>query len=296
MKILDASNVDNFVDSIDTFLLDCDGVLWRTSEVIPGVVETLELLRSLGKKLIFVTNNSTKSREQFALKLRSFGIRATKDEVVRSAYVVAAYLRHIKFNKKVFVVGEQGIGEELKGVGMEYCGVEEHNGVHTLADTEKIEVHEDIGAVIVGLDTQFNYFKLAYALCALQDDHRLFLATNRDITLPAKGDRMLPGAGSIVAAISTASQRQPITVGKPEKFMMDLMLQEYKLNPMRTCMVGDRLDTDIQFGIDGGTQTLLVFTGATTEDHMHSESNKTHPTYYTSSISDIFQLYKKGIN
>jgi len=115
-----------FLRSIDTFLLDCDGVIWRGNSIVEGVVESLSLLRRLNKRLIFVTNNSTKSRLQIQKKVQSFGIECTKEEIFGSAYASATYLASLNFKKKAYIVGEKSIGDELDEFGIKYCGINEH--------------------------------------------------------------------------------------------------------------------------------------------------------------------------
>jgi len=99
-------NVVDFVNKFDTFLFDCDGVLWRGNTSIEGTDLALDLLRSLGKKIFFVTNNSSKSREQVMSKIKSFGITCYKDEILSSSYGVAWYLNDIGFKKKAYIIGD----------------------------------------------------------------------------------------------------------------------------------------------------------------------------------------------
>ena len=121
-----------------------------------------------------------------------------------------------------------------------------------------------------GIDEQFTYTKCAYAVAALSqlrdpagdphaDDNRrcMFISTNQDSTLPT-GGHLLPGAGSCVAMIATSSGRTPINIGKPEVQMLRLAIEKFNLDPARVLMIGDRLDTDILFGLRGGVQTLFV--------------------------------------
>eukprot|EP00958_Prasinococcus_capsulatus_P002778 scaffold237_cov421-Prasinococcus_capsulatus_cf.AAC.19 len=110
------------VDSVDTFIFDCDGVIWKGDTLIDGVPETLEMLRSKGKRLIFVTNNSTKSRKQYLKKFLSLGLQVNEEEVFSSSFAAAAYLKFINFEKKVYVVGEEGIQQELDLAGIKHIG------------------------------------------------------------------------------------------------------------------------------------------------------------------------------
>ncbi len=144
--------MDGFdVSSIEVFLFDCDGVLFRGSSVIAGVPEVLDLLQHKhGKRVYYVTNNATKSREDNAKKLRAFGIAATREQVICSSYAAAALLQsHGK--KRVFVVGESGIHDELLAAQLEPC-------------TERCD------AVVAGLDRSFTYDKMAQVTFARVSD------------------------------------------------------------------------------------------------------------------------------
>jgi len=177
----------------------------------------------------------------------------------------------------------------LTEFGLAFNGIEEFWGLKSLAEAEDIVVDSEIGAVVVGLDTHMNYYKLAYAnFCLQRIQDCLFIATNTDSTLPAKHGVMLPGGGTMVAALSLASGKAPLVVGKPERNMMDIITQKLHVAPERVCMVGDRLETDILFGKNGGTKTLLVLTGATTKAQMEAYDNDTQPDYYAASLHELY--------
>jgi len=287
---LDNHTIEIFLNSIDNFIFDCDGVLWRGNELIDGADKALEMLRGKGKKLFFVSNNSTNSREQYVKKFEKFGIKVMKDELISSSYATAVYLQSISFKKKVYVVGESGIGIELKEAGIEALGMEKDGGVHDFEEVQRIEVDSDIGAVFCGYDRNFNYYKMSYAyLCLEKIKDCLFIATNLDTTFPSSFGN-LPGGGSICAPIITATGKSPLVMGKPEPLMLDILVQKYSLNRSRSCMVGDRLNTDISFGLNGGLTTLLVLTGISTLDELNSPSNSIHPHYYSPSIKSLIQI------
>ncbi|KAK2984250.1 hypothetical protein RJ640_010209 [Escallonia rubra] len=123
-QLLSPHSARNLFDSVDAFLFDCDGVIWKGDSLIDGVPETLDMLRSKGKKLVFVTNNSTKSRRQYANKFRSLGITVTEDEIFSSSFAAAMFLKVNGFprEKKVYVLGEEGILEELELAGFTGIG------------------------------------------------------------------------------------------------------------------------------------------------------------------------------
>ncbi|KAI9474154.1 MAG: HAD-like domain-containing protein [Benjaminiella poitrasii] len=251
-----------FIDRYDNFLFDCDGVLWEGNHVFDNVPESMKLLREKGKHVFFVTNNSTKSRVSFLGKFQNFGIQATKEEVFSSAFATASYLKNVlEFpqDKKVYIIGMNGIRDELAAEGIRSCGGEEDAG---LFENEPIEEDPEIGAVVVGLDTKVNYRKYAKAYTyLLKNKNCHFIVTNEDSTYPQYGS-FYPGAGSIAAPLITALGRRPDAVlGKPAQNMLEAIFAEYGLDPKKTVMIGDRLNTDIEFGVNGGIDTLCVLTG-----------------------------------
>ncbi|KAG9402823.1 hypothetical protein AC1031_006368 [Aphanomyces cochlioides] len=261
---LSSTNFDTWLSQIDAFLFDCDGVLWRGNAAIQGAKEAIALLRSRGKKVVFVTNNSTKSRDTYVNKLVGQGIPATVGDIVTSASACAAFLKKMDVEGKVYVVGEEGLAAEVSAQGFENFGLD-HNGKTTLP--HPFVVDPNVGAVVIGLDRAISYYKLSYAAtCILTNPGCKFYATNNDPTYPTDG-AILPGGGSCVAALATAVGRQPdAIIGKPNQALLQTILSTHGLNPARTCMVGDRLSTDIEFGRRGGLQTLLVMSGTTTYD------------------------------
>ncbi|CAN0890886.1 Phosphoglycolate phosphatase 2 [Linum grandiflorum] len=124
IQLLNPHTAQSLVDSVEAFLFDCDGVIWKGEKLIDGVSQTLDLLRSKGKKLVFVTNNSTKSRRQYAAKFHSLGISVSEDEIFSSSFAAAMYLKVNEFppEKKVYVIGMEGIVQELQQAGFTALG------------------------------------------------------------------------------------------------------------------------------------------------------------------------------
>ena len=256
----EAGLLDFVANDVDCIVMDCDGVLWQGDTLLPGVRESIQLLREMGKRLVFVTNNSNKSRRQYVHKFEKLGIFVEKEEVFSAAFAAAAYLKTQKFAKKAMVIGGQGIVDELNEMYLEVDpGV--FNAVQcTEMDWEDLDIDPDCGAVIVGQDTSFTYAKLAYASLAIQRG-AVFVATNPDAG-DAIGPGLMPGAGAIVAAVEKASGVSPeIYAGKPSAFLLELLKGNH-VDMARTLVVGDRLDTDITFGRAGGAgATVLTLSG-----------------------------------
>jgi len=266
VRISSPNEYAKLLDNYDTWLFDCDGVLWRGDHLIEGVTEVLDMLRRQNKKVVFVTNNATKSRRSYKSKFDQLGVQAHVDEIYGSAYAAAVYLSSViklPKTKKVYVIGMSGLEEELRDEGITIIGGTdlEDNTLEPF-DLSKFTLDPEVGAVVCGLDTQINYTKLSKAFQYLTRNPGChFIATNEDSTYPSSAG-LLPGAGSISAPLRYALGQNPVCTGKPASTMLDCVKAKVHFDPKRTIMIGDRLNTDILFGKNGGLTTLLVLTGS----------------------------------
>ncbi|PPQ81367.1 hypothetical protein CVT25_015888 [Psilocybe cyanescens] len=283
---------EKLLDSYDTWLFDCDGVLWRGDHLIDGVIEVLDILRRRNKKVVFVTNNATKSRKSYKTKFDQLGVETHVDEIYGSAYAAAVYLStvvKIPKTKKVYVIGQGGLEEELRDEGVAFIGGTDPAD-NTLApfSLSDFVLDPDVAAVVCGLDTQINYTKLSKAFQYLtRNPECLFIATNEDSTYPS-AHGLLPGAGAISAPLRFSLGRSPVCTGKPSSTMLDCVKAKVHFIPERTIMVGDRLNTDILFGQNGGLATLLVLTGITRENEITGpNASPIVPDFVTQSLGDF---------
>ncbi|TVU48903.1 hypothetical protein EJB05_00187 [Eragrostis curvula] len=288
-------DADALIDSVETFIFDCDGVIWKGDKLIDdGVPETLDLLRSKGKRLVFLTNNSTRSRKQYGSKFRTLGLTVDEEEIFSSSFAAAAYLQSIHFpkDKKVYVIGEEGIINELELAGFQCLGgPSDADKKIELTPGFYMEHDKDVGAVVVGFDRYFNYYKVQYGtLCIRENPGCLFIATSRDTVFQLNGVQEWAGGGSMVGAILGSTKQEPVVVGKPSTFMMDYIAKKFGITTSQICMVGDMLDTDILFGQNGGCKTLLVLSGVTSHEMLQSHNNSIHPDLYTNQISDLLAV------
>lgn len=250
----------------------------------------------VGKRTVFVTNNSTKSRAEYLKKLTSLNIPAEVDDIFGSAYSASIYISRIlklpPGKNKVFVLGEAGIEQELKSEDVPFiCGTDHEfrrditpEDFKGLADGSVLD--PEVGIVLAGLDYHFNYLKVAHGLHYLKRGAK-FLATNTDSTLPMHHDFFL-GAGSVMAPLINASGQKPLELGKPSQAMMDAVEGKFQLNRAKTCMIGDRLNTDIKFGVDGGLGgTLHVLTGVDNKEAWQKEDAIAVPSFYADKLSDL---------
>ncbi|WVQ87272.1 hypothetical protein IAS59_000996 [Cryptococcus gattii] len=286
------------VDSADTFLFDCDGVLFLGTQLTENAKVLLDMLRSSGKKVIFVTNNSTKSRRQLKAHFDSLGLDASLEECFGSAYASAVYLSEVlKFpkDKKVYVFGHEGIEEELDEVGIAHIGGSdpEDREFTPPIDYSQYPPDPSVGAVLCGADNWINWKKITKAVIYLHDPECRLVLTNPDATFPIGGS-LFPAAGSMSAPIVYAAKQTPIVIGKPSKTMMDAVIAHHHINPARTIMIGDNLHTDIEFGINSGIRTLLVMGGVTKYEHIYGENpSPVVPTYVINRAGDLAALAKQ---
>lgn len=288
------------LERYDSFLFDCDGVLWSGSETLPGVADVLQKMRARGKRIFFVTNNAAKSRRLLKERIEQAGIQAELNEVFSSAYASALYLKHVlqlPSDRKVYVIGMAGLEEELDAVGLSHLGGTNPTDCAPLhgLDFSPLEAEgamdPAVGAVLCGIDTALSYPKLAKAYRYITRPGATghvkagetgggchFVCTNEDVTFPTKNG-LFPGAGSVWAGLRDASRRDPIIVGKPNQPMIDTLFASTDLDPHRTLMVGDRLNTDILFGQRGGIDTMLVLTGVNQLDDVAAPDAPAVPTY-----------------
>eukprot|EP00794_Sanderia_malayensis_P018291 gene18291-20114_t len=287
------------IDSVNSVLFDCDGVIWHPDGPIDGAAQLIQTLRKMGKKLIFVTNNSGKSVKRYAQKFVSFGLEAQVDEIFGTAKVAALYLKHVlKFDKKVYLIGREGLADELDELGISHTptGPVPLGGDSKTDPSKRVDLSTDseVGAVVVGFDEDIGFQKMTTALQYLRSPGVKFIATNTDNSFPLGNGCFMPGTGSIVAAVKTAAGREPIVMGKPEKPMLEAIQAVHHIEPSKSLMIGDRLETDILFGNRFGMKTLAVLSGVTNETEIDNirksdTDSKLLPQYVANSVKDLLE-------
>ncbi|KPP72278.1 hypothetical protein Z043_108726 [Scleropages formosus] len=231
----------------------------------------------------------------YADKLRRLGFDAAEDDVFGTAFCSAAFLKsEAKLEGKVYLIGSAAMQQELRSVGIEQVGVGPDPVSGAQADWAGVPLDPEVRAVLVGFDEHFSYMKLNKALQYLRNPDCLFVGTNTDTRLPLEDGKAIPGTGCLLKAVETAAQRQAVVVGKPSKFMFECVAGRYGLDPAKTLMVGDRLDTDILLGSNCGLKTLLTLTGVSTvadaEAHQRSGCDVRLgmvPDYFVESVAEL---------
>lgn len=182
------------LDSVDSVLFDCDGVIWRGDQAIPGAPRVINLLKEKGKRVFFVTNNSTKTRKMYAQKMSSLGFNVSEEEIFGTAYCCAMYLKTVsRLQGKVYLIGGTAMKEELEAVGIQQTGLGPDLITGKQNDWASVPLDPEVKAVVVGFDEHFSYMKLNRALQYLSQQECLFVGTNRDTRLPLEEGRAVPG-------------------------------------------------------------------------------------------------------
>jgi glycerol 3-phosphatase-2 len=252
-------------DPYDAILLDLDGVLYRWPEPIAGAAEAVATLRRTGKRVAFVTNNSSRTPGQVAERLASVGVDAKPEEVVTSALATATVLAE-RGVRSAFVVGEEGLLEALDGAGIRVVDGSAH----------------DVDAVVVGFDRGADYTKLKDASVLVRRGIPL-IASNADASFPAPGGESWPGAGALLAVIETTTGTRGEIVGKPEAPLLERALAS--AGGGRPLIVGDRMDTDIAGASRLGWDSALVLTGTARRED--AEGSAWKPTFVVDDLSGL---------
>ncbi len=235
--------------NIKALILDMDGVIWKGDAPIGDLPATFNRIRERGLKFVFATNNGTKTPEDYQLKLRELGVEVEPWQIVTSALGIAFMLAQ-KYPRgtKIFMIGEDGIRVALEEKGFEILSTE---------DAPQAQVF------VMGIDRTINFMKVAEATLLVRAGIP-FYTTNTDKTFPTpRGE--IPGSGSWLTVITSATGIEPIVAGKPFPFLMELSLERLGTTKEETLVVGDRLETDIAAGQSVGCPTALVLSGVSTK-------------------------------
>ncbi|MEO8231640.1 MAG: HAD-IIA family hydrolase [Ignavibacteriota bacterium] len=256
------------VNKYNTFIFDLDGTVYRGENIIPNADKTINHLKELGKQILFISNKTTGTVNDYYLFLKSFGLNIEEDEIINSTMVLKNYLLKNYPNKKFYAIGEQIFIDELTAAGLKYS-----------VNPNEIEI------IIVTLDRTLNYEKLEVAAKALENGARFF-AANIDDTCPVDGGEVLDAGSTISALEKRTHKKLELHFGKPSDFMMDEIKLKLNGNLSNALLLGDRLETDILMGDKLGIDTALVSTGIRLFENGNSEIK---PTYYFDSIADLLK-------
>lgn len=253
------------------FLFDMDGTIYEEEKVFDGTLQLLELIKKIEGQYVFITNNSSKSVEDYVKKVNRLGIKADFDSFFTSSQATILYLKEHYPGEKVYCQGTESFLNELRNAG--------------ILTTTKVE--DEVGVVLVGFDTEMTSAKLRNTCQILQEKQDVvFIATNPDLRCPVSFG-FIPDCGSICQLIEHTTGRRPIYIGKPESTMVDIVRKKYGYSSEQTVVIGDRLYTDIASGINAGVTSICVLTGEASPDEIVNGLLK--PTYTFHSVYNIWR-------
>ena len=245
-------------------LVDLDGVVYLGATPIPGVAAVLADRVARGDVVVYVTNNAMHYRADYVTRLTDLGAPVSADRVVSSGRATALYLAELDADppvRRVLTVCAAGLERECRDVGLDVVTAAHAATRLAQEGTNGWEAAGHPDAVVVGLDPQFTYGKLAVALDCVRHGAR-FVATNRDpVYLTERGIR--PGAGSIVAAVEAGAQVTPVSIGKPAPYLLEMAIRSAGMDRAEAVMIGDGLATDLAAANGLGIPCVLMLTGVT---------------------------------
>lgn len=253
------------------FLFDMDGTIYEENNVFDGTHQLLDYIVESGGKYVFITNNSSKSVNDYITKVNGLGIKADKDNFFTSAQATVRYLKKRYEKPYVYCQGTKSLLAELSNEGIKVTS----------------DVETGVDAVVVGFDTELTSEKLRKTCQILSENEIPFIATNPDLRCPVSFG-FIPDCGSICKMITAATNKEPTYIGKPEPVMVDFVREKYGFSKDEIVVIGDRLYTDIATGLNAGVTAICVLTGEATPSDV--ENGKIKPNYTFKSVKDIWRV------
>jgi NagD protein len=254
----------DFLEGINNYLMDMDGVILWGTRLIPGAAEFVQRLRSKGIPFLILTNNSLYTPRDLQVRLSYMGLDVPPAAIFTSALATAQFLHAQRPGGRAYAIGESGLTTALHDTG------------YILTDQEP-------EYVVLGETTSYSFDRITRAIRFVTAGAR-FIATNPDVMGPGEGG-IVPATGAVAALISAATGVKPYFIGKPNPLMMRTALRTINAHSENSVMIGDRMDTDIVAGTESGLRTILVLTGVTTREQV--ERFPYRPTWIRESIADL---------
>ncbi len=256
-------------------ILDMDGVLYRGNTALPGAASFLKWLDRRGIDYLMLTNNSVRTPAGWCEKMSALGMPVSEHHIMTAAQATGAYLyQRAPKGGSVYIIGGEGLHQAILG----------QPDVRFTLDERRPDY------VVVGLDPELTYDKLRIGCLAIRAG-AAFIASNPDTTFPSE-EGVIPGAGTIAAALEACTSVKPTVVGKPEAVAFDLALARLGADRRLTAMLGDRLDTDIDGGRRAGLTTIMVMTGISTQQEL--EASLVKPDYVFAGLPELLAAFAAG--
>ncbi|GAA6011983.1 hypothetical protein JCM10207_003449 [Rhodosporidiobolus poonsookiae] len=290
------------LDRYRTLLFDLDGVVWTGpagTQLTPHIGEALAYFRSLNKRLAFITNNATSSRQAYVDKFKGFGIDISIDEVYTCGSATANYVKEVvlpgikdETKRGIYLIGQAAMEEELREEGLKWKGGTDPDDDVLLPpqDFSSITPDPSIGIVVYSFQMRINYKQLAKAYNYLSSNPGCqLILTNDDQSFLLPSGGYCPGEGAIASVLYGALPKgtKPTIVGKPHQPLLDVVHREMHFDPATTVFIGDRLETDVLFAKRGGIASILVWTGISKPEDLTNLTPAQAPEYTLSHVGAL---------
>lgn len=265
MSFVNTPEILKRLKEVRCFVLDMDGTFYLGKELLPGSLDFFKAVKASGRRILFLTNNSSRDGDYYLDKLRDMGCAVEDGDVYTSGMATCRYLSRVMPGRKVFLLGNRHLKSEFRKFGVPLS-------------------QEDPEIVVVGYDTTLDYEKLCKA-CALVRAGLPYIATHPDFNCPTETG-FVPDIGAIIAFIHASTGRMPdYVVGKPNEGIVNGMLELTGMASGELCICGDRLYTDIATGVNHGLLAVCVLTGEATEADIEKSTVK--PDLVFGRLADI---------
>lgn len=252
------------IQSFENFFFDLDGVLWECEVLLPGAQSLLTDLKSQQKSIYYISNNTNHSRLTFSALFSELSLPSDPQSIICGSYNSMVYLQNnFAQGSKIFVIGSENLCSEISSAGFSVISSKSMEGINlTTTELGCLEVEPDIKAVVVGYTPKLNFYSLSYGINCLNQG-ALLITSNYD-TYDKAGKYNVPGAACTVEFLRYAVKCDYINLGKPEKSVIENIIQRDNLDKDKCIIFGDKMNTDILLGKNAGVKTVLVLTGADT--------------------------------
>jgi HAD superfamily hydrolase (TIGR01450 family) len=255
------------------FIFDLDGTIYLDGVLFPKTLDLMDHIKKIGGKYVFLTNNSSRSSDDYVKKINNLGIKCDLSNVATSTQATIKYVLDNHKEEVFFVVGTKSMITEMEAAGVMI--------------TE--EYSDKVTGVILGYDTELVYKKLEIA-SRLITEGALYIATHPDLVCPVSFG-FVPDVGGYIKMLEYATKRTPVVIGKPKRMIIDIILSKNNYKSEEAVLVGDRLYTDIPCGVNAGIDTVLVLSGETKEEDLSKSDIK--PAYVLNDVSSLYDELKR---
>mgnify|MGYP002513485789 CR=1 FL=1 len=264
----------NTISSMKLYLFDMDGTLYLGNRLYDFTIQLLETIKKTGGRYMFMTNNSSKSVEDYIKKLGKLGIPSTRDDFITSSQATAYYLKEHHKDQTLYVCGTESLKKELEMEGFTV--------------TENLD---EVECIVMGFDTELTFKKLEDVSKLLLTRPELpYIATNPDLVCPTEYGSV-PDCGSVCEMIFNATGKRPVVIGKPSPLMPTLAMSRNGFAKEETAVIGDRIYTDVKSGLNAGILSVLVMSGETTYEILEASEEKPH--FVMESAKEILEILKE---